>query len=268
MLTLITSINERLYHDYGKRFIESWRCNAGSGVRLVVCLEGNTTNIDTLSSEKLIFCDLESNKSKQFRLKYSKFFQAAGLVPTRVSDAENLYKFSYNYRYDALRFSFKAFSYYRVISELSLTSQFVGWIDSDVVCLRQFSLDDLSDVLPRSGELGAYLGRTMFPRPLPYSECGFLAFQYTDFAAQSFIDDFVNMYDSGAVFLNPEWHDCIAFDVLRRRYEMSGHKFRNLSADFQSEEHPFVKSKLGVFFDHLKGPARKLVGSSRLFDSK
>lgn len=262
MLTLITSMNERLFHEYGKRFIESWRCNAGAGVRLVVCLEGSTDKLNMDSSENLIFCNLESTKSIQFRLKYSKFFQASGLMPSRVGAGQNLYKFSYNYRFDALRFSFKAFSYYRAISELSLATEFVGWIDSDVVCLRSFDLNDLSEVLPRRGEIGSYLGRTAFPKPLPYSECGFVVFNYADEAARLFIAEFVAMYDSGEIFLNPEWHDCIAFDILRRRYELLGYNFRNLSAEFQSEEHPFIKSKLGAFFDHLKGPARKLAGSS------
>ena len=42
---------------------------------------------------------------------------------------------------------------------------------------------------------------------------------------------------------------------------MSNTRFRNLSGDFKSEEHPFVKCGLGNFFDHLKGK-RKILGVS------
>ena len=43
---------------------------------------------------------------------------------------------------------------------------------------------------------------------------------------------------------------------------MAGEKFRNLSGEFISEEHPLVKSELGKYFDHLKGQKRKNMGFS------
>ena len=39
---------------------------------------------------------------------------------------------------------------------------------------------------------------------------------------------------------------------------MAGVKFRNLSGEFISEEHPLVKSELGKYFDHLKGKREKI----------
>ena len=38
---------------------------------------------------------------------------------------------------------------------------------------------------------------------------------------------------------------------------MAGVKFKNLSGEFISEEHPLVKSELGKYFDHLKGKEKK-----------
>lgn len=263
MLTLITSMNERLFVDYGKRFLESWIKHAGLNVRLVVCAEGKISDIAPLiDGKKIIACSLESRAQKSFQDRYRHFFQASGLVPVRVSLEEKIYKFQYNYRFDAIRFSFKAFSYHRVLNELALGTEFVGWIDSDVVCLTDFDLSKLVEVLPGSNQIASYLGRTAFPQPVPYSECGFVAFNYRREAARDFINDFISAYESGEIFLNPEWHDCVAFDVLRNRYESDGHEFRNLSGEFSGEEHPFVKCVLGNYFDHLKGPQRKIRGRS------
>jgi hypothetical protein len=205
---------------------------------------------------------LESEAQQRFRKKFGRFFQAAGGVPIRASDTEKTFKVQYNYRYDALRFSFKAFAYHRALIELGLESDFVGWIDSDVVCLRRFDLESLRSVLPRDGQVASYLGRSTFPRPLSYSECGFLAFDYTNIDARSFIADFIQMYESGDIFLNDEWHDCVAFDVLRKRYEESGKVFKDISGEHHASEHPVVLSPLGEFFDHLKGPKRKAAGRS------
>lgn len=236
---------------------------AGVGVRLVVCVEGDVDGISAYyDKEKIIVCALESSPQRLFLDKYGCFFQARGLMPKKIDSHASAYSFQYNYRYDAIRFSFKAFSYYRVIKELQLWTDFVGWIDSDVVCLQNFDLSLLGDVLPKSGQIASYLGRESFPYPIPYSECGFLAFDYRNSASRSFIVDFIAMYETGEIFLNSEWHDCVAFDVLRNRYEQQGHKFFNLAEGFGHEEHPFVKTKLGLFFDHLKGPVRKAQGYS------
>lgn len=263
MLTLITSMNARLFAEYGKRFLESWTQHAQSDVRLVVCAEGEVVGISQYAdNQKIIACQLESQAQKSFRDKYGRFPQACGVIPVKVSAAENIYKFQYNYRYDAMRFSFKAFSYHKALNELGLGTEFVGWIDSDVVCLRDFDLSQLSEVLPRDGEIASFLGRTRFPRPRPYSECGFLAFNYQIEESRTFINEFISAYETGEIFLNSEWHDCVAFDVLRNRYESAGCKFYNLSGEFVEEEHPFIKSPLGRYFDHLKGPQRKARGRS------
>jgi hypothetical protein len=263
MLTLITSLNQKLFLEYGKRFIESWSRHAGDGLRLIICVEGAVEGLNDIArSESVLVCSLESAAQQRFRRKYGRFFQTSGGMPIRLSDSNSSFTIQYNYRFDALRFSFKAFSYYRVLHELKLESEFIGWIDSDVVCLKPFSLTTLSDVLPRNGEVASYLGRSSFPKPLAYSECGFVAFDYTNASARKFILDFISMYDTGDVFLNEEWHDSFLFDVLRKRYEANGAVFRNISGEHHASEHPFILSPLGKFFDHLKGPRRKIIGHS------
>jgi hypothetical protein len=263
MLTLVTSINQKLFKDYGRRFIESWGRHAGDGVRLVVCAEGNIEGLVEVSRPgSVVVCSLESEAQNRFRRKFGRFFQAAGGVPVRSSQSHNGFTVKYNYRFDALRFSFKAFSYHRAFHELGLDSEFVGWIDSDVVCLRDFNLTALTEVLPQNGEVASYLGRSAFPKPMAYSECGFVAFDYTNVSAREFLAGFVSMYETGDIFLNAEWHDCVAFDVLRGKYEASGSVFRDISGVHHAREHPFVLSPLGKFFDHLKGPRRKIAGRS------
>jgi hypothetical protein len=117
--------------------------------------------------------------------------------------------------------------------------------------------------LPKEDEIASYLGRDSFPAPNPYSECGFLAFNLENSGTISFLRDFKDLYCSGEIFEQLEWHDSFLFDVMRRRYEIQGNRFRNISGDSGEVEHPFIHSHLGKYFDHLKGPMRKVKGTSR-----
>ena len=48
--------------------------------------------------------------------------------------------------------------------------------------------------------------------------------------------------------------------ILQEKYLKWQAKIRNLSGEFISEEHPFVKCELGKYFDHLKGKREKNYG--------
>lgn len=264
MLTLVTSMNAKLYAEYGARFLEGWERYAGDGVRLVVCFEGEEPDHPFKSSKKIFVCNIYSELQRRFRSRYGRLITAAGMIPMRANQQSGLYYMQYNYRYDALRFSFKAYSLHRVFRELQLHSRFVGWIDSDVVCLKKFDLSSLAEVLPSDGTLASYLGRDSFPAPNPYSECSLFIVDHDKAAGSEFIDEYIRFYDSGEVFELVEWHDCMVFDEVRKKYEVAGYSFKDLSGPFKSSEHPFINSELGKFFDHLKGPVRKANGTSSM----
>ena len=70
------------------------------------------------------------------------------------------------------------------------------------------------------------------------------------------------LYESGDLFTLLEWHDCMVFDNIRSKYEDTGIYFKNLSAHLPEADHPFMKTELANYFDHLKGPERKKIGHS------
>ena len=263
MLRLITSFNEALYKQYGNQFIDSWLSHAGEGVSLTVFCEGGTTWINSAHERSTIqFVALESKALAHFHNVFGTFIQARGGQVVADKQKPNLYSFQYNYQFDAIRFSFKAFAFHQLLQMETQDQSHVGWIDADVICRRNFCFTDLLPVIPSEDCLASYLGRSSFPPGRPHSECGFLVYNLNQAASLQFIEDFVDMYISGSIFLLSAWHDCAAFDATREKYEDAGHRFLNISGEFHDEEHPFIKSHLGLFFDHLKGPARKAKGSS------
>ena len=121
--------------------------------------------------------------------------------------------------------------------------------------------NNLEQFLPKDEELMTYLGRDSFPVSYPHSETGFIGFNLLHEKFNTFIKTAISFYTTGEVFGLKLYHDCMVYDTTRRIFEMSNTRFRNLSGDFKSEEHPFVKCELGRYFDHLKGQ-RKEIGYS------
>lgn len=263
MIKFITSMNERLYKDYGQRFLTGWAESAGADTSLTVYGEGGTAWLNSsVYGPGIDAKPLESTEYQNFRAVFGRFFEANGRVVGRAPEAPDRYIFRYNYRYDALRFCFKAFSFLQAIDEDLSDFSHLIWIDSDIVCRKKFSSVALSLILPSGEEIASYLGRTAFPPQAPHSECGFVAFNLENKASLEFLRSFIDEYTRGRIFLRAEWHDSFIFDVVRLEYQARGFTFKNISGEHHASEHPFVLSPLGEFFDHLKGPARKVAGHS------
>jgi len=262
MKSFITSINEKLYHLYGKRFIETWKTNSQSDIKLIVCFEGDIpSEIMHHSNEKLTFVNISSSKQIRFLKKFGKFKEARGIqFLQNPSDAKTL-KYGYNYRYDAIRFSFKIFSFVKCL-EMNLINSDFAWIDADIVCLKEFDSNSLNSIFPDANQLASYLGRKNFPQPNPYSECGFIGYNYKHEKCIDFIEDMYSVYENGDLFILDEWHDCMVFDHIRSKYENLNIDFKNLSINLPQADHPFMQTELATYFDHLKGPERKKVGHS------
>lgn len=262
MKTMITSMNQKLYANYGKRFINSWSENSANDTRLIVSFEGDISEeVNSHASEKIIIIPIDSDVCNLFHRKFGAFSEANGLMYSKNKKMPGVASFSYNFRYDAIRFSFKIFSLYKCL-QLGLIKNDFAWIDSDIVCLKNFSSSDLDQFFPETNQLASYLGRENFPQPNPYSECGFVGFNFGHPEVFNFIEEMLRCYLSGDIFLHKEWHDSYIFDICRKNYEHKNNLFKNLSIDFMNEDHPFMKTNLGIFFDHLKGPERKIVGHS------
>ena len=263
MIKFITSLNQDLYIKYGSNFIDSWSTYCSGDVDLTVyCEAGNDWVSESHKASKIKFDNLESKELTKFRSVFGKFIQAQGGEIVRHSSQKDAFKIIYNYRFDALRFSFKAYSLLQELSKPTDHYSHLCWIDADVICRKPFSKDLLMPVLPQGEVVASFLGRSAFPPSNPYSECGFVGYNLQSSQALKFLNRFIDAYNTGLIFVGKEWHDCVLFDNLRREYEALGHEFLNISGEYHDTEHPFVKSYLGVYFDHLKGPTRKAQGHS------
>jgi hypothetical protein len=254
-------MNYKLYGQYGRRFLSSWLEKAGENIELVICFEGAGIEgvRDEFNSDRIKVVSLKSDLLTRFRGIYSQFSEARGIV-LQQDEAKRI-SATYNYRYDAVKFAFKIFSIQQTLLERNVKNNF-AWIDSDIVCIKDFQESNLKVFFPSYDSLASYLGREAFPLPNPYSECGFVAYNYEHKDTANFIKDFLNLYVYGDIFSLKEWHDCMAFDAVRRDYQKRGVSFFNLSEEFADADHPFMLSGLSEYFDHLKGPDRKTRGFS------
>ncbi len=255
-------MNEKLFDLYGESFLKSWIKCSSRNTELIVCYEGglNKKVID-YTRENIRFIPIDSDKYKKFMKKFGKFNEARGIRFSKSTVGLNCLNYTYNYRFDAIRFSFKIFSYIKCI-ELSLLNANFAWLDADVVCLKKFESKDFDSIFPENQQLLSYLGRTQYPQPNPYSECGFIGYNLNHPKCMDFIEDMYMQYENGDLFVLKEWHDCMVFDKIRDEYERQNIKFKNLSSNLLAEDHPFMLSELAMFFDHLKGPDRKKIGHS------
>jgi hypothetical protein len=254
-------MNFKLYQYYGRKFIETWESNAADDLQLVISYEGDKNDLIEHQSPKIKIIDLSSNEHNEFINKYGRFSEAQGLKFKLSNKFPGVATYDYNYRFDAVRFSFKIFSIKKCF-DLGLIKNNFAWLDADVVCLRPFSSSDLDQFFPSDKEIISYLGRNNFPKPNSYSECGFVGFNFYHKEIHNFISNFLKLYTHGDLFHYKEWHDSYLFDVCRKKFEANGYEFKNLSRDYENEEHPFMKTELSIFFDHLKGPVRKQQGHS------
>jgi hypothetical protein len=262
MKTFITSFNEKLYNSYGKKFIQSWKEHAQQDVKLIVCFEGEISDeIIRHTQDNLTIIGINTQKQSIFFNKFGRLNEARGIRLAKNPLDPKTLNFNYNYRFDAIRFSFKIFSFVKCM-ELNLINTDFAWLDADVVCLKDFDSDDMNNFFPAENQLASYLGRSKYPLPNPYSECGFVGYNYYHPKCLEFIDSMYKLYENGDIFSLKEWHDCMVFDHVRNINESLGVEFKNLSAEFLDSDHPFMLTGLSHFFDHLKGPERKKIGHS------
>lgn len=261
MFTFVSSFNIKLYQEYARNFLRSWHEYADPSINLYIFFEG--AGIEEVqkefSSNNIHILHIQSALLSDFHIKFGRFKEANG-IQFNIS-ANDQVRLGYNYRFDAIRFSFKAFALYRAVAELNICGK-IAWIDSDIVCRKFFNGNDLNEIFPLTNQIASFLGRDNFPKPNAYSECGFVGYNLDNSSSKEFLMEFINIYTTGDIFKLKEWHDCMAFDSLRLKYQSRGARFLNLSGDFAANDHPFMLSKLGIYFDHLKGPERKKRGSS------
>jgi len=260
-MLLITSFNEKLYEAYGKRMCQEFSEKSDGSVRLAVIFEGVNSPVENFRNVEFELFDDPDHRV--FLRKFSHLHEARGL---RVKfEPNNQVNLAWDFRFDAVRFSFKIFSIIQALKTYSPTDNF-AWIDADIRCLSDFGATDLMPFFPDENELMSYLGRNNFPPSGPYSECGFLGFNSRHPLIDEFLRRVANLYKDGEVFAHKEWHDSWLWDQIRKEFQLRNIAFKNISGPFETSAHPFINCGLGKFFDHLKGPKRKQLGRSMAED--
>lgn len=261
----ITSMNLKLYEIYGNRFLNEFAQKASDEIKLFVMFEGDLPNEAINLSKNIILIKLINEEHAQYLKYFGKLNEANGLR-LLISEENGVRKFTLkpDYRFNAIRFSFKPFSIYDSLNYIPENLDYLIWTDADLRCKKHFDFDSIKKFLPNNNELMSYLGRKNM-----YSECGFLGFHLKHNQFKDFINRIINIYKSGEIFSLEQWHDSWIWDYVRMEFENeSGTKFKDISGNGYNHEHVYINSGLEEYFDHLKGPVRKKTGHSFKEDYK
>jgi hypothetical protein len=245
-VTIVTSMHEAGYEQYGRRCLESFERYWPDNYRLRIYAEGFAPPAPSPRTEVLDLLAAVPDVA-EFRGRFGGAAQAHGRMPDG----------GYNYRFDAVRFANKALA----IAHAARTckTRFMAWLDADTLTFREVPRGLVAGVLA-DGAFVAYLGRAF-----NHTETGFLAFDLSNRHAQEFFGAYREIYRTGELFRLREWHDCEVFDVTRVVFSAQDKiQCRDLSPPGTS--HPFPNSVLGEYMDHLKGPVRKKAGASAAAD--
>lgn len=257
-LAFVSTMNQKLYDLYGKRFVDEFAIYADKNIKLFIIFEGKIPEEIIKKSNNILVIPLLNEKHNQFFKFFGSLYEARGLKVRMIQEnGQQKINVSSDYKFDAIRFSFKPFSIQQSLDYLPNDLDYLIWTDADLRCKKNFIEKDLLDFLPENQQLMSYLGRKN-----SYSECGFLGFNLKHPEFFNYINRVINIYITGEIFSLQEWHDSWIWDHVRMEFEEKNNLFKNISGKGFEHHHPFINSGLEKFFDHLKGPVRKKEGQS------
>lgn len=249
--TVITTFNQAGLDTYGQRMIDTFERYWPAYVDLVVYAENCQPRV-TRSNVRVVDLLANSPALRDFIQRHEKNDLAHGRAgPPDVFNPKK------QFRWDAVRFSYKVFSV--ALGASMLPDQWMIWLDADTRTHSPVDATWLSSVCPENSMI-SYLGRG----ERYHSECGWVAYNLNHIVTREFIDRFVGMYQQDEIFRHREWHDSYIWDEVRKSYR-DRISFHNLNPDPDTKglaKHPFINSELGRVMDHFKG-SRKDQGHSR-----
>lgn len=265
-VAFISTMNKKLYEDYGKRFIKEFIEFSSPDIKLFIIFEGNIPEELINIKNNFFVVPFLSQKHQLFIKYFGRLYEANGLKIREFNEnGQKKINISNDYRFNSIKFSFKPFSIYQSLDYIPEDLDYLIWIDADLRCKKNFNSNSFIKFLPENNFLMSYLGRK---KPW-YSECGFLAFNLNHIKFKKYINRVINIYTSGEIFSLEQWHDSWIWDHVRNEFEDNeAVEFKNISGRGYELDHPFINCGLEEFFDHLKGPDRKKVGSSNDSDYK
>lgn len=244
-----TTFNRSGYEEYGFKNIDSFVKFWPKDIYLFVYSEGfSVRNTDKVRNRQLNISELAALKE---RCKNN----------PKLIGKSNPKK--YDFLFDYVKFSHKSFVIVDAIE--NLTTDWVIWLDGDVISHSHLSYDFIKSITPLDC-LVSYLGRKN-----KFSETGFLAFNRRHPQIMEYAELVKNIYNNDLIldidYFKKGYTDCHVFDYAISKLSSKGVKVNNLSGKYEDNPHPFINSDLGMYMDHLKGP-RKEKGKSRDIDLK
>ena len=244
-ITVITTMSQSGYGQYGKRMIETFDKYWPTNIKLKVYYEWMPTQ--TKFSDRIEWIDLNQSCPHlgEFKQRHKSNPHANGLKPGADPESKR------SYLWDAVKFAHK--SYCVSHAALNATSDLIVWLDADVVTHSAIPEGFIESLLPQDNYC-SYLGRQKI-----YPECGFVIYDTRSAYNQSFMEDWQDMYRTDSLFNEVEFHDSYLFWVLQKKYTERGMKSFNISEGHPHRPgvHVFINSPLGQYMDHLKGKRKK-----------
>lgn len=255
---LITSLNFETYHQYGRRFLLEFEKNTSEDLKLYVYFVGAKPN-EAENSKKIFFFNFENKLHQEFLNKYKKFYEANGLrVNINIKGTDKIISLKVDQRFNAFKYSIRPFTILACLNDISNETTNLIWIDSDLRCKKFFSSNDLNELLPDNNQILSYIGGN-----LDNSDFGFMAFNIKHKRFNEFLQKVLSNYITGKIFSYPEWHDTFLWEITIKEFlNLDVSVIKNLVANPDINGHLYLKTKMGEFFDHLKGKKRKELGRS------
>ena len=150
----------------------------------------------------------------------------------------------YDYNHDAMRFAWKVFA----ITTYAGDADVIFWVDSDIHTHADVPNEFVNSILPYNCYTAAFHRSNMHP------ECGFVAYRKSDKCHTNVMRTWERLYETGAIFMFPQWHDCTAYSAVT--HDTKTHNLTEVDC-----MHPMINSKFGKYIDHRKGN-RKENGST------
>ena len=250
--SVVTTFNAEGYKIYGRQMIQTFLRTWPQDVLLRVYAE-NCRVTETAPNLEVLSLEGASPELVTFKNAWRNVPKANGDVsadPIR-SKRKDAGK---GFKWHAVRFAHKVYAIFHAAQHA--TTDWLIWMDADMICHSPMTVAKLSEFFPDSADL-CFAGRSR-----KFTECGLYGMRITEPTIKSWLSDFQHMYDhaESGIFTLEEWHDSYVFDAVRQRHTLQE---LNWTAHLQmGEGHPLINCEWGAYIDHLKGE-RKGLGRSR-----
>lgn len=244
-IAVVTSFGPQHYHTQGRVFIDSFYRFWPQDVQLMAYHEGGTAGAPWEGYHKLWHTNLlKLDDCRKFMERHKTNKQTQGLEAVPGKNWHKKGRTTYNFRFDAWKFSRKVFAIQDAADGVPAGTRLI-WVDADVETLNPISRADL-DLWAPTNKAVSYLYRG----PRYHSECGFVGYNLAFTEARDLVADFALQYASDAFQGHSEWHDSWVFDRMVERHvpQVMQHRI-----PWKVRGQPFDTSDLGEFMTHHKG---------------